>query len=69
MRSIQHRDCQGRQAAGFGYLVLACLLITGCAGMEPYEPRDERTEGPKRGLFSGDAGEIVIYQRGGTETE
>jgi hypothetical protein len=31
--------------------------------MEPYDPRDERVEGPKKGLFSGEAGKFVIYRR------
>jgi hypothetical protein len=43
----------------FGLLLVA-LTFFGCAGMEPYEPRDEREEGPKRGLLSGEAGEFVI---------
>jgi hypothetical protein len=36
------------------------LMVSGCAGMEPYEARDEREEGPKQGLFSGSNGEFVI---------
>jgi hypothetical protein len=39
------------------------LLIGGCSGLEPYEPRDDREEGPKKGLISGDTGEFVIYER------
>ena len=39
------------------------LLVTGCAGIEPYEPRDYREEGPERGLFSGSDGEFVIYEK------
>jgi hypothetical protein len=50
-----------------GLPVLLCcslaLFCVGCAGWAPYEPRDERVEGPKEGLFSGEAGEFVIYRR------
>jgi hypothetical protein len=42
--------------------LLVTLLVTGCAGIEPYAPRDSREEGPERGLFSGADGEFVIYQ-------
>jgi hypothetical protein len=42
---------------------LLLLLIGGCSGLEPYEPRDDREEGPKKGLISGDTGEFVIYER------
>jgi hypothetical protein len=31
--------------------------------MKPYEPRDERREGPRKGLISGEAGEFVIYRK------
>jgi hypothetical protein len=40
------------------------LLVSGCAGMEPYEARDEREEGPKQGLFTGSDGEFVILRSG-----
>ncbi len=43
--------------------LLVGLLVTGCAGYEPYEPRDEREEGPKKGLFSGSEGEFVIFKK------
>jgi len=52
-----------RQTCPIGALLAALLLVTGCAGMKPYEPRDDRVEGPKQGLFSGEAGEFVIYRR------
>ena len=51
-----------RRAFQIGPL-LAVLLVTGCAGMEPYEPRNEREEGPKQGLLSGSDGEFVIFRR------
>ena len=43
--------------------VLAALLVSGCAGIKPYEPRDYREEGPEQGLFSGEAGEFVIWRK------
>lgn len=43
-------------------LSLAAVLMTGCAGLEPYEPRNDRIEGPERGLVTGAAGEFVIYR-------
>ena len=39
------------------------LLVTGCAGIEPYEPRDHREEGPEKGLFTGSGGEFVIFRK------
>ena len=44
-------------------LLLAALLVGGCAGIEPYEPRDHREEGPEMGLVSGSDGEFVIYRK------
>ena len=44
-------------------LLLVALLVTGCAGIEPYEPRDTREEGPEKGLFTGAEGEFVIYRK------
>lgn len=41
-------------------LVLAMLVIGGCAGITPAEYRDHREEGPEQGLFSGPDGEFVI---------
>lgn len=40
-------------------------MVTGCAGMEPYEARNEREEGPKQGLFTGSDGEFVLIRSGG----
>ena len=40
------------------------LVIAGCAGIQPYEPRNHREEGPKDGLFSGSEGEFVILEKG-----
>jgi len=41
------------------------LVIAGCAGIQPYEPRNHREEGPERGLASGSEGEFVIYEWAG----
>ena len=49
-------------------LLLMVILLTACSGFEPYEPRNDRVEGPKQGLFSGEAGEFVIYEKA-EETE
>ena len=54
----------GQKALVIG-LVLVVLLTAGCAGIKPYDPRDYREEGPKRGLFSGSKGEFVIYKKAG----
>jgi hypothetical protein len=37
-------------------------VLTGCTGMAPYEPRNNREEGPEKGLFSGSRGEFVIFR-------
>lgn len=44
-------------------LLLVTLLVIGCAGIEPYEARDHREEGPERGLLSGPDGEFIIYRK------
>lgn len=44
-------------------LLVALLLLVGCAGMEPYEPPDHQGEGPEKGLFTGSEGEFVILQK------
>jgi hypothetical protein len=51
-----------RKALWIGLLLIA-LLIAGCAGIKPYEPRDTREEGPEKGLFTGSEGEFVIYRK------
>ena len=49
----------GQKALVIG-LVLVVLLTAGCAGIKPYEPRNDREEGPEKGLFTGSQGEWVI---------
>ena len=43
--------------------LLVAWLVAGCAGIKPYEPRDHREEGPEKGLFTGSAGEFVIFRK------
>ncbi len=52
----------GRKAFLIGSLLVG-LLFTGCAGISPYEPRDNREEGMEKGLFTGSAGEFVIFRK------
>jgi len=40
--------------------LLLCLLVYGCGGITPYQPRNSREEGPERGIFTGPQGEFVI---------
>ena len=42
---------------------LVVLLVAGCAGIKPYEPRDDREEGPEKGLFTGSKGKFVIFRK------
>ena len=43
--------------------LLVALLVAGCAGIKPYEPRDNREQGMEKGLFTGSKGEFVIYTK------
>ena len=38
------------------------VVMAGCAGIQPYEPRNNREEGPQKGLFTGAQGEWVILR-------
>lgn len=51
------------KALWVGTLLVALLVIVGCAGIEPYEPRNNREEGPEWGLFTGSEGEFVIFRK------
>ena len=53
----------GKEFCGSAALLVAGLIISGCAGIKPYEPRDNREEGPAKGLFTGPAGEFVILRK------
>jgi hypothetical protein len=52
-----------RKALWICALLVAFLVIPGCAGIKPYEPRDHREEGPEKGLFTGSEGEFVILRK------
>jgi len=43
-------------------LLVASLVVAGCAGIKPYEPRNNREEGPQKGLFTGSEGEFIILK-------
>ena len=45
------------------FALLAVLLVTSCAGIEPYDPPDYREEPPVQGLLTGEEGEFVIYKK------
>ena len=49
-------------------MLLIAVLMAGCAGIEPYEPRNNREEGPEKGLFTGSQGEWVILGPKAEET-
>jgi hypothetical protein len=44
-------------------LLVASLVVVGCAGIKPYEPQNNREEGPEKGLFTGSKGEFVILRK------
>ena len=50
-------------------LLLMVVAISGCTGIEPYEPRNNREEGPEKGLFTGSQGEWVILGPKAPETD
>ena len=50
-------------------IMLFSILLAGCAGMKPYEPRNNREEGPEKGLFSGAQGEFVILRKTEADTK
>lgn len=45
------------------FIMLFSILLAGCAGMKPYEPRNNREEGPEKGLFTGSQGEFVVLRK------
>jgi heat shock protein HslJ len=53
----------GGQALWIGLLLVVLLVISGCSGIKPYEPRNNREEGPEKGLFTGSEGEFVILRK------
>ena len=52
-----------RKTLWIGALLVTLLIIAGCAGIEPYEPRNNREEGQEKGLFTGSEGEFVIFRK------
>ena len=50
-------------------LLFILVVITSCTGIEPYEPRNNREEGPEKGLFTGSQGEWVILGPKAEETD
>jgi hypothetical protein len=48
----------------FYLIIFLLLLVSGCSGITPCQPRNNREEGPQQGLFTGDKGafEIGIFQ-------
>ncbi len=50
-------------------LLLMVVVMAGCAGIEPYEPRNNREEGPEKGLFTGSQEEWVILGPKAEETD
>jgi len=52
-----------RKALWIGALLVALLVIAGSAGIEPYEPRNKREEGPEKGLLTGSEGEVVSWRK------
>ena len=50
-------------------LLLIVVVMAGCAGIKPYEPRNNREEGPEKGLFTGSEGEWVIVGPKKPETD
>ena len=49
---------------GIVALLVGSLIVAGCGGIKPYEPRNNREEGPEKGLFTGSEGEFVILRKG-----
>jgi len=41
-------------------VLTATLLITGCSGIEPYDPPDDKEVPPGNGLLTGEDGAFVI---------
>jgi hypothetical protein len=60
MRIWSRYRCKVRWPA---VLLLIAVIMAGCAGIEPFEPRNHREEGPEKGLFTGSEGEFVILRK------
>lgn len=53
-------DKHGVGARLIAALLLMWLFFMGCSSITPYQPRNNREEGPERGVFTGSKGEFVI---------
>jgi len=42
---------------------LAFIVLAGCAGYQPMPYENHREEGGPAGVFSGEQGEFIIYER------
>ena len=42
-------------------ILVITLLISSCAGIEPYDPPDDKEEPPVNGLLTGEDGEFIIF--------
>ncbi len=54
---------RGRWRTGAA-LLLVLLAFASCSGIEPYEVRNRREEGPESGVLTGSQGEFVIFRYG-----
>ncbi|SHO50394.1 hypothetical protein [Desulfopila aestuarii] len=60
MNAARLYNCCGRRMFAV-LVVLLCLAASGCSGITPDgEIRNNREEGPEKGIFSGSAGEFVL---------
>ena len=55
------RHARSRRTSWTAAALMLALAVSAC-GMEPYEPRNNREEGPKSGLLTGEQGEFVIFR-------
>jgi hypothetical protein len=66
--TIESKSCVWVQSTAI-VLLLCLLVVTGCSSITPYPPRDNREEGPERGIFTGSKGEFVIPMPGEPKEE
>lgn len=51
------------RSATAALFLLITLFLNGCGGMTPVELRNNREEGPEKGLFSGSNGEFILWRK------
>ena len=44
-------------------VLIATVLVSGCSGIQPYDPPDYKEEPPGHGLLTGADGEFVIHMK------